>query len=100
MLAFFAQARGQRALPCPAVRPVLQNELACPGQLPTKGGCKCPTPKRRTRRAGGPLGRRRGERNELPRPQLTLPPVRHALQRFLLPACYLDCPYWRALAHR
>jgi SRSO17 transposase len=32
--------------------------------------------------------------------RLTLPAVRRALQRFLLPACHLDCLYCRALAHR
>jgi hypothetical protein len=50
-------------------------------------------PARRTKR-------RRGDRNEPCGPRLTLPAVRRALQRFLLPACHLDCPYCRALAHR
>jgi hypothetical protein len=44
--------------------------------------------------------RRRGESERLAGPALTLPAVRRALQRFLLPACHLDCPYCRALAHR
>jgi SRSO17 transposase len=44
--------------------------------------------------------RRRGERDEPAEPRLTLPAVRRALQRFLLPACHPDCPYCRALAHR
>ena len=44
--------------------------------------------------------RRRVERDGPPGPRLTLPAVRRALQRFLLPACHLDCPYCRALAHR
>jgi hypothetical protein len=44
--------------------------------------------------------RRRFERGEPPGPRLTLPAVRRALQRFLLPACHLNCPYCRALAHR
>jgi len=38
--------------------------------------------------------------SELAGPRLTLPAVRRALQRFLLSACHLDCPYCRALAHR
>ena len=50
-------------------------------------------PARRTKR-------RRGDRDEPCGPRLTLPAVRRALQRFLLPACHLDCPYCRALAHR
>jgi SRSO17 transposase len=50
-------------------------------------------PARRTKR-------RRGESDEPCGPRLTLPAVRRALQRFLLPACHLDCPYCRALAHR
>jgi hypothetical protein len=44
--------------------------------------------------------RRRGKSDEPSGPRLTLPAVRRALQRFLLPACHLDCPYRRALAHR
>ncbi|MBV8900475.1 MAG: hypothetical protein JOY92_10245 [Verrucomicrobia bacterium] len=44
--------------------------------------------------------RRRNMSDEPSEPRLTLPAVRRALQRFLLPACHLDCPYGRALAHR
>ena len=44
--------------------------------------------------------RRRTDSEERFEPRLTLPAVRRALQRFLLPACHLDCPYCRALAHR
>jgi hypothetical protein len=44
--------------------------------------------------------RRRGERDEPYGPRLTLPAIRRALQRFLLPACHPDGPYGRALAHR
>jgi hypothetical protein len=44
--------------------------------------------------------RRRGESNEPPGPQLTLPAVRRALQRLLVPACHLECPYCKALAYR
>src|SRR4051794_33589983 len=44
--------------------------------------------------------RRRGQSDEPAGPRLTLPAVRRALQRLLLPACHLDCPYCRALAHR
>jgi SRSO17 transposase len=50
-------------------------------------------PARRTKR-------HRGDSDEPSGPRLTLPAVRRALQRFLLPACHLDCPYCRALAHR
>ena len=31
---------------------------------------------------------------------IAFPTVRRALQRPLMPACHLDCPYCRALAHR
>ena len=44
--------------------------------------------------------RRRNASDEPSGPRLTLPAVRRALQQFLLPACHLDCPYCRALAHR
>jgi hypothetical protein len=44
--------------------------------------------------------RRHADRAEGSGPRLTLPAVRRALQRFLLPACHPDCPYCRALAHR
>ena len=44
--------------------------------------------------------RRRADSDEPCGPRLTLPAVRRALQRFLLPACHLDCPFCRALAHR
>jgi hypothetical protein len=47
-----------------------------------------------------PRNKRRSDREEGSGPRLTLPAVRRALQRFLLPACHLDCPYGRALAHR
>jgi SRSO17 transposase len=50
-------------------------------------------PARRTKR-------RRADRDEPAGPRLTLPAVRRALQRFLLPACHLACPYCRAPAHR
>ena len=40
------------------------------------------------------------ESDKPPGPRLTLPAVRRALQRLLLPACQLGCPYRRALAHR
>jgi hypothetical protein len=44
--------------------------------------------------------RRRGDSDERSGPRLTLPAVRRALQRFLLPACHPDCPYCRTLVHR
>jgi hypothetical protein len=44
--------------------------------------------------------RRRADSHEPSGPRLTLPAVRRALQRFLMPACHLDCPYCRALAYR
>jgi SRSO17 transposase len=44
--------------------------------------------------------KRRSNREEGSGLRLTLPAVRRALQRFSLPACHLDCPYGRALAHR
>ena len=44
--------------------------------------------------------RRRGKSDEPVGSRLTLPAVRRALQRLLLPACHLDCPYCRAFAHR
>jgi SRSO17 transposase len=43
--------------------------------------------------------RRCGESDESGGPRLTLPAVRRALQRLLLPTCPLECPYCRALAH-
>jgi hypothetical protein len=52
-----------------------------------------PAPARRKKR-------RRANSNEPSGPRFTLPAVRRALQRFLLPACHLDCPYCRALAYR
>ena len=52
-----------------------------------------PVPARRKKR-------RRADTNEPAGPRLTLPAVRRALQRFLLPACHLHCPYCRELAHR
>jgi SRSO17 transposase len=47
-----------------------------------------------------PARKTKRRRDEPSGPRLTLPAVRRALQRFLLPACHLDCPYCRALAHR
>jgi SRSO17 transposase len=44
--------------------------------------------------------KRRADSNEPSGRRLTLPAIRRALQRLLLPACHLDCPYCRALAHR
>ena len=44
--------------------------------------------------------RRRSNSDEPSGRRLTLPAVRRALQRFLLPAFHLNCPYCRALAHR
>jgi hypothetical protein len=46
------------------------------------------------------VGDRRGESDEAAGPLLTLLVVRRALQRLLPPACHLDCPFRRALAHR
>jgi hypothetical protein len=63
-----------------------QQQQEADGSAPT-------FPARRTKR-------RRDDNHEPCGPRLTLPAVRRALQRFLPPACHLDCPYCRALAHR
>ena len=50
-----------------------------------------------------PARRKKGrcaDRHEPSGPRLTLPAVRRAPQRFLLPTYHLNCPYCRALAHR
>jgi hypothetical protein len=43
---------------------------------------------------------RRGQSDEPLGPRLTLPAVRRARQRLLMPTCHLECPYGRALVNQ